>query len=142
MTPMPDNTPSTSSGSPSAAGSGRGLPGSVYTGVPLDQHNRLDWLTLQTRPTLVVQSLRMLFNRALEEDRDARRAGTFLLSLWSPEKYPLDIEDISFFDRELNYAARHMLNFFIACQVRMRTVVTYREMEPVITAWGQPEEQN
>lgn len=101
------------------------------------QDGRLQWLDLHTRPHAVRQALITLFSVAMQETSDAKRAGFFLLSLWSPGKYPLDVSELGFFERELNFAVRHLLNFIIAGQVNFRMLVTYSEMAPVIAAWGE-----
>ncbi|MFL1405407.1 hypothetical protein ACJO2E_08700 [Marinobacter sp. M1N3S26] len=136
MTPMPNINPSSSTGSPSAPHSGPSAGASLYNGLAA-KDERLGWLDLRTVPSVVNRSLRELFTRALEEDRDAKRAAQFLLSLWSPSKYPLDIHDLGFFDRELNYACRHVLNFIIGVQVNFRQIVSDQLMEPVLVAWGE-----
>ncbi|WP_412535934.1 hypothetical protein [Marinobacter sp. MIT932201] len=98
---------------------------------------RLGWLDLNTRAPVVNRALNTMFSAAMQEGTDANRAGRFLLSLWSPEQYPLDLNDLGFFERELNYACRHLANFIIACQVSFRQLVTLSDMEPIIAAWGE-----
>ena len=98
--------------------------------------SRLSWLDLNTRPAAVRHALITLLTEAMNETSDAKRAGRFLLSLWSPGQYPLDLNELGFFERELNFAVRHLLNFIIAGQVNIRMLLTYSEMEPVMAAWG------
>ncbi|QDP58644.1 MAG: hypothetical protein Unbinned8699contig1000_37 [Prokaryotic dsDNA virus sp.] len=98
---------------------------------------RLGWLDLNTRAPVVNRALNTMFSAAMQDGTDANRAGRFLLSLWSPEQYPLDLNDLGFFERELNYACRHLANFIIACQVSFRQLVTLSDMEPIIAAWGE-----
>ena len=98
---------------------------------------RLRWLDLNTRPPAVNCALNTIFSAAMQDGTDANRAGRFLLSLWSPDQYPLDLNDLSFFERELNYACRHLANFIIACQVSFRQLVTQSQMEPIFAAWGE-----
>lgn len=124
-----------------SSGSGKGP--SAFQSQPVSATNlqtpdgRLEWLDLYTRPHAVRQALITLFTAAMQETSDAKRAGHFLLSLWSPGKYPLDVNELGFFERELNFAVRHLLNFIIAGQVNFRMLVTYSEMAPVIAAWGE-----
>jgi len=141
MTPMPNLSPSSAPGSSSGAATEQSLPGSLYSGLAA-KDERLGWLELRTVPSVVNRSLRELFSRALEQDRDAKRAAGFLLGLWSPSQYPLDLNELGFFDRELNYACRHVLNFIIAVQVNFRQIVSYQLMEPVLIAWGEQEGQD
>lgn len=101
-----------------------------------DQENRLSWLDLNTRPAAVRQALIALLNEAMKDTRDAKRAGHFLLALWSPSQYHQDLNDLGFLERELNFAVRHLLNFIIAGQASLRQLLTHSEMEPVISAWG------
>jgi hypothetical protein len=103
---------------------------------PAALDGRLGWLCLYTTPEITNRSLNELFTRAMDDDRDAKRAGDFILSLWNSGS--VDLTDVAFFDRELNYAARHIVNFFISCQVNLRQLATYREIEPIEAAWGQP----
>ncbi|MDX1816088.1 MAG: hypothetical protein R3180_00105 [Marinobacter sp.] len=103
---------------------------------PAALDGRLGWLCLYTTPEITNRSLTELFTRALDDDRDAQRAGEFILSLWNSGT--VDLADLSFFDRDLNYAARHIINFFISCQVNLRQLATYREIEPIEAAWGTP----
>ena len=98
---------------------------------------RLGWLDLNTRAPVVNRALNTMFSAAMQDGTDANRAGRFLLSLWSPEQYHLDLNDLGFFERELNYACRHLANFIIACQVSFRQLVTLSDMEPIIAAWGE-----
>jgi len=105
----------------------------VHTTAP---DGRLTWLDLNTRAPLVHRALITLFTEAMQETSDAKRAGRFLLSLWSPSQYTLDLNDLGFFGQELNFACRHVANFIIACQVNFRQIVTHSEMEPIIAAWG------
>lgn len=98
---------------------------------------RLGWLDLNTRAPVVNRALNTLFFAAMQDGTDANRAGRFLLALWSPDQYPLDLNDLGFFERELNYACRHLANFIIACQVSFRQLVTQSDMEPIIAAWGE-----
>lgn len=97
---------------------------------------RLTWLDLNTRPPAVNSALNRLFVMAMQDNRDAQRAGRFLLSLWSPDQHPLDLNDLSLFECELNFACRHLMNFIVACQVNFRSLVTHSQMAPVIAAWG------
>ncbi|SFM72056.1 DUF7673 family protein [Marinobacter pelagius] len=101
--------------------------------------SRLTWLDLHTRPANVRQAVTTLLNEAMKGTSDAKRAGLFLLSLWSPGRYPLDLNELGFFERELNYAVRHLLNFIIAGQVNIRMILTHSEMAPVMAAWGEEE---
>lgn len=101
--------------------------------------SRLTWLDLNTRPANVRQAVTTLLNEAMKGTSDAKRAGQFLLSLWSPGQYPLDLNELGFFERELNYAVRHLLNFIIAGQVNIRMILTHSEMAPVMAAWGEEE---
>ncbi len=101
---------------------------------PLD--GRLTWLDLNTRASTVHRSLNALFGQALTDTKDAARAGRFILSLWSPGRYHLDLNDLAYFEQNLNFACRHLMNFIIACQVDFRQLVTHSEMAPVIAAWG------
>ena len=98
---------------------------------------RLGWLDLNTRAPVVNRALNTMFSAAMQDGTDANRAGRFLLSLWSPDQYPLDLNDLGFFERELNYACRHLANFIIACQVSFRQLVTRDQMEPILAAWGE-----
>nr|BBJ03783.1 hypothetical protein YBY_16310 [Marinobacter nauticus] len=98
--------------------------------------NRLAWLDLHTRPAAVRSALITLLTEAMKDTSDAKRAGRFLLSLWSPGQYHQDLNELGFFERELNYAVRHLLNFIIAGQVSLRQLLTQSEMEPVMAAWG------
>jgi len=139
------NTPTTKSAQPGSSSlSAEGLTelscvGNGPTTQP-DQDNRLQWLHLSTRTRDVQRALNTLFTQAMGEGSDSQRAGLFLLSLWSPSRYPLDLSDLGFFERELNYACRHLSNFIIACQVNFRTIVTYSQIAPVIAAWGDQED--
>lgn len=99
--------------------------------------SRLIWLDLPTRPADVNRALVSLFTEAMQETSDAKRAGHLLLCLWSPSQYHLDLNELGFFELELNHACRHLMNFIIACQVNFRQIVTHSEMEPVIAAWGE-----
>ena len=101
-----------------------------------EQENRLTWLALHTRPPAVRQALITLLNEAMKDTSDAKRAGRFLLSLWSPGQYHQDLNELGFFERELNFAVRHLLNFIIAGQASIRQLLTHSEMEPVMAAWG------
>ncbi|MFB2704251.1 DUF7673 family protein [Marinobacter shengliensis] len=101
-----------------------------------EQENRLTWLDLHTRPPAVRQALITLLNEAMKDTSDAKRAGRFLLSLWSPGQYHQDLNELGFFERELNFAVRHLLNFIIAGQASIRQLLTHSEIEPVIAAWG------
>lgn len=99
--------------------------------------SRLHWLDLNTRAPLVHRALISLFTEAMQETSDAKRAGHLLLCLWSPSQYRLDLNELGFFEQELNFACRHLMNFIIACQVNFRQIVTHSEMEPIIAAWGE-----
>jgi hypothetical protein len=105
---------------------------------------RLGWLDLSTRAPVVNRALNTMFSAAMQDGTDAMQDGTdanrarrFLLALWSPDQYPLDLNDLGYFDRELNYACRHLANFIIACQVSFRQLVTHSDMKPIIVAWGE-----
>lgn len=97
---------------------------------------RLAWLDLHTRAPIVHQALQHLFSVAMQETNDAARVGNFLLSLWSPSQYHLDLNELGFLERETNFAVRHLANFIVACQLNFREIVTYSQMAPVIAAWG------
>lgn len=101
---------------------------------------RLAWLDLNTRATTVHRALQHLFSVAMQETNDAARVGNFLLSLWSPSQYHLDLNELGFLERETNFAVRHLANFIVACQVNIREIVTYSQMVPVIAAWGGKQE--
>ena len=136
--PMPQETNAKPFGSASPSqGASTGF-GSMSTPSHLTAlDGRLAWLDLNTRPQAVNQALNTLFCAAMQDGTDANRARRFLLSLWSPDQYPLDLNDLGFFERELNYACRHLANFIIACQVSFRELVTRSQMEPIIAAWGE-----
>lgn len=137
--PMPQHTtsekPSGSASPLQGAGTACGSMNTPSQLTALD--GRLGWLDLNTRAPVVNQALSSMFSAAMQDGTDARRAGRFLLSLWSPEQYPLDLSELGYFERELNYACRHLANFIIACQVSFRQLVTHSQMEPIIAAWGE-----
>ena len=129
--------PTLSSGSP---GQQQGFASTTVSGSnqqALD--GRLAWLDLNTRAPIVGQALVHLFSVAMQETNDAPRVGNFLLSLWSPSQYHLDLNELGFLERETNFAVRHVANFIVACQVNIREIVTYSQMAPVIAAWGAKE---
>lgn len=101
---------------------------------------RLEWLDLHTRAPIVHRALRHLFTVAMQDTNDAATVGNFLLSLWSPSQYHLDLNELGFLERELNYSVRHLANFIIACQVNFREIVTYSNMAPIIAAWGEEQQ--
>lgn len=111
----------------------------AVSSVQETSEGRLTWLDLHTRPANVRQAVTTLLKEAMKDTSDAKRAGLFLLSLWSPGRYPLDLNELGFFERELNYAVRHLLNFIIAGQVNIRMILTHSEMAPVMAAWGEEE---
>ena len=136
--PMPQHTSAKPSGSAfPSQGASAGF-ASISTPSQLTAlDGRLGWLDLNTRAPVVNRALNTMFSAAMQDGTDANRAGRFLLSLWSPDQYPLDLNDLGFFERELNYACRHLANFIIACQVSFRQLVTLSDMEPIIAAWGE-----
>lgn len=101
-----------------------------------EQENRLTWLDLHTRPAAVRNALITLLTEAMKDTSDAKRAGNFLLSLWSPGQYHQDLNELGFLERELNFAVRHLLNFIIAGQANIRQLLTHSEIAPVMAAWG------
>ena len=101
-----------------------------------EQENRLTWLDLHTRPAAVRNALITLLTEAMKDTSDAKRAGHFLLSLWSPGQYHQDLNELGFLERELNFAVRHLLNFIIAGQANIRQLLTHSEIAPVMAAWG------
>ena len=130
--------PTLSSGSP---GQQQGFASTTANGSnqqALD--GRLAWLDLNTRATTVHRALQHLFSVAMQETNDAARVGNFLLSLWSPSQYHLDLNELGFLERETNFAVRHLANFIVACQLNFREIVTYSQMAPVIAAWGGKQE--
>lgn len=92
---------------------------------------------MTTTPPVALRAIQTLFRKAMEDGHQAKQVGTFILSLWSPEKYPLNLDDVAYFEGELNSAARHLINFLIGCQVQFRQLVTFQEVEPIIAAWAQ-----
>ncbi len=136
--PMPQHTSAKPSGSAfPSQGANAGFASMSTPSQLTALDGRLGWLDLNTRAPVVNRALNTMFSAAMQEGTDANRAGRFLLSLWSPEQYPLDLNDLGFFERELNYACRHLANFIIACQVSFRQLVTLSDMEPIIAAWGE-----
>ena len=136
--PMPQHTSAKPSGSAfPSQGANAGFASMSTPSQLTALVGRLGWLDLNTRAPVVNRALNTMFSAAMQDGTDANRAGRFLLSLWSPEQYPLDLNDLGFFERELNYACRHLANFIIACQVSFRQLVTLSDMEPIIAAWGE-----
>lgn len=136
--PMPQHTSAKPSGSAfPSQGANAGFASMSTPSQLTALDGRLGWLDLNTRAPVVNRALNTMFSAAMQDGTDANRAGRFLLSLWSPEQYPLDLNDLGFFERELNYACRHLANFIIACQVSFRQLVTLSDMEPIIAAWGE-----
>ncbi|MBW4978307.1 hypothetical protein KZZ05_08470 [Marinobacter adhaerens] len=136
--PMAQHTSAKPFGSASPSQGASAAFGSMSTPSQLTAlDGRLGWLDLNTRAPVVNRALNTMFSAAMQDGTDANRAGRFLLSLWSPDQYPLDLNDLGFFERELNYACRHLANFIIACQVSFRQLVTQSQMEPIIAAWGE-----
>lgn len=136
--PMAQHTSAKPFGSASPSQGASAAFGSMSTPSQLTAlDGRLGWLDLNTRAPVVNRALNTMFSAAMQDGTDANRAGRFLLSLWSPDQYPLDLNDLGFFERELNYACRHLANFIIACQVSFRQLVTISDMEPIIAAWGE-----
>lgn len=126
--------PTLSSGS---AGQQPGFASATASGSnPHALDGRLAWLDLHTRAPIVHRALRHLFTVAMQDTNDAATVGNFLLSLWSPSQYHLDLNELGFLERETNYAVRHLANFIVACQVNFRQIVTHSNMAPVIAAWG------
>lgn len=112
--------------------------GSEFAGAQATSQCLNHTLHLNTKPHAVHRALIGLFTEAMQETNDAARAGRLLLSLWSPAQHHLDLNDLGFFEPELNAACRHLLNFIIGLGMNFRDLVTYTEMEPVIAAWGEP----
>lgn len=116
------------------------LPGfacaTAYGSNPQALDGRLAWLDLHTRAPIVHRALRHLFTVAMQDTNDSATVGNFLLSLWSPSQYHLDLNELGFLERETNYAVRHLANFIVACQVNFRQIVNHSNMAPVIAAWG------
>ena len=136
--PMPQHTSAKPSGSAfPSQGANAGFASMSTPSQLTALDGRLGWLDLNTRAPVVNRALNTMFSAAMQDGTDANRAGRFLLSLWSPEQYPLDLNDLGFFERELNCACRHLANFIIACQVSFRQLVTLSDMEPIIAAWGE-----
>ena len=136
--PMPQHTSAKPSGSAfPSQGANAGFASMSTPSQLTALDGRLGWLDLNTRAPVVNRALNTMFSAAMQDGTDANRAGRFLLSLWSPDQYPLDLNDLGFFERELNYACRHLANFIIACQVSFRQLVTQSQMEPIIAAWGE-----
>ncbi len=136
--PMPQHTSAKPSGSAfPSQGANAGFASMSTPSQLTALDGRLGWLDLNTRAPVVNRALNTMFSAAMQDGTDANRAGRFLLSLWSPDQYPLDLNDLGFFERELNYACRHLANFIIACQVSFRQLVTLSDMEPIIAAWGE-----
>ena len=136
--PMPQHTSAKPSGSAfPSQGANAGFASMSTPSQLTALDGRLGWLDLNTRAPVVNRALNTMFSAAMQDGTDANRAGRFLLSLWSPEQYHLDLNALGFFERELNYACRHLANFIIACQVSFRQLVTLSDMEPIIAAWGE-----
>ena len=136
--PMPQHTSAKPSGSAfPSQGANAGFASMSTPSQLTALDGRLGWLDLNTRAPVVNRALNTMFSAAMQDGTDANRAGRFLLSLWSPEQYHLDLNDLGFFERELNYACRHLANFIIACQVSFRQLVTRDQMEPILAAWGE-----
>lgn len=124
--------------SPSGAATGAcARPCNGVTTHGTDHEQRLTWLTLQTTPRDINQALHILFEAALGETRDAQRAGLLLLGLWHSDRYPLDLNDLSYAEQRINTAARHLINFVVACGVSLRQLVTAIQIQPIVHAWGE-----
>lgn len=84
----------------------------------------------------IEDALTLLIDHANQDSGGSSRCAMFLLSLWDGGTYKADLQELLYNDQQVFIAMLTVLEVFYANNEQLDSYITSKQMNPIITAWG------